>query len=110
VLARTWDEQGQRRDARWLRFVAGRPVSAVTIDCLTWCAAQAAAPGKRALRLVWDQASWQESQSGRRWLRAYNRQVKQAGQGLRLRVCFRPVKSPWLHPIESRPNQCRDAA
>jgi hypothetical protein len=27
-------------DQMWLRFVSGRPVSAVTIDCLAWCAAR----------------------------------------------------------------------
>jgi hypothetical protein len=102
LLARTWDEQGQRRDALWLRFVDGRPVSAVTIDFLTWCAAQAAARGERAILLVWDNASWHESQIVRRWLRAYNRQVKQSRQGVRLLVCFLPVKSPWLNPIEPK--------
>ena len=28
----------------WLRFVAGRPVSAVTIDFLAWCSAQLRSP------------------------------------------------------------------
>ena len=32
-------------DQMWLRFVDGRPVSAVTIDFLAWCCAQA--PGRR---------------------------------------------------------------
>jgi hypothetical protein len=102
LLTRTWDAQGQRCDALWLRFVDGRPVSAVTLDFLTWCVARAAERGKRALLLVWDNASWHVSQIVRRWLRAYNRQVKQAGQGVRLLVCFLPVKSPWLNPIEPK--------
>ena len=34
------------------------------------------------------------------WLRAHNRQVKQAGHGVRLIACFLPVKSPWLNAIE----------
>ena len=29
-------------DQMWLRFVSGRPVSAVTIDFLAWCAARLA--------------------------------------------------------------------
>jgi hypothetical protein len=86
----------------WLRFVDGRPVSAVTIDFLRWCAEQAAALGKRAVLLVCDNASWHVSQIVRTWLRAYNRQVKQTGQGVRLLVCFLPVKSPWLNPIEPK--------
>jgi hypothetical protein len=72
----------------------------VTIDFLGWCAAQAAALGKRAILLVWDNASWHESRIVRRWLRDYNRWVKQSGQGVRLIVSFLPVKSPWLNPIE----------
>ncbi len=102
LLARYWDEQHRWTEAMWLRFVDGRPVSAVTIDFLRWCAAQAAALGKQAILLVWDNASWHESQIVRRWLRDYNRQVKQAGQGVRLLVAFLPVKSPWLNPIEPK--------
>jgi hypothetical protein len=102
LLARYWDAQHHWTEAMWLRFVDGRPVSAVTIDFLAWCAAQVATLGKRALLLVWDNASWHESQIVRRWLRAYNRQVKQAGHGVRLLVSFLPVKSPWLNPIEPK--------
>jgi hypothetical protein len=102
LLARSWDERRHRTEAMWLRFVDGRPVSAVTIDFLAWCADQAAALGKRAVLLVWDNASWHESQLVRTWLRGHNRQVKQTGQGVRLIVSFLPVKSPWLNPIEPK--------
>jgi transposase len=102
LLARSWAADGQRSEAMWLRFVEGRPVSAVTIAFLAWCAAQAAALGKRAVLVVWDNASWHESQIVRTWLRAHNRQVKRAGRGVRLLVCFLPVKSPWLNPIEPK--------
>jgi hypothetical protein len=47
LLARYWTQAHRRAEAMWLRFVDGRPVSAVTIDFLTWCAEQAAALGKR---------------------------------------------------------------
>jgi transposase len=102
LLARSWAADGQRTEAMWLRFVDGRPVSAVTIDFLAWCAEQAAALGKRAVLLIWDNASWHQSQIVRTWLRAHNRQVKQRGQGVRLIVCGLPVKSPWLNPIEPK--------
>jgi len=102
LLTRTWDAQGQRSDDMWLRFVDGRPVSAVTIDFLCCCAEQAQAQGKRALLLIWDNASWHESQIVRTWLRQHNRQVKQTGQGVRLIAGFLPVKSPWLNPIEPK--------
>jgi transposase len=102
LLARSWQPGGQRREAMWLRFVDGRPVSAVTIAFLAWCTDQAARLGKRAVLLIWDNASWHESQIVRRWLREHNRQVKQAGHGVRLIVSFLPVKSPWLNPIEPK--------
>jgi hypothetical protein len=102
LLARSWAADGQRSEAMWLRFVDGRPVSAVTVAFLAWCAEQAAALGKRAALVIWDNASWHESQIVRTWLRAHNRQVKQAGRGVRLLVCFLPVKSPWLNPIEPK--------
>jgi hypothetical protein len=87
-------------DAVWLRFVDGRPVSAVTTQFLAWCGERLAAEGKTALLLVWDNASWHISQHVRAWLRAHNRQVKQTGQGVRLISCLLPTKSPWLNNIE----------
>jgi hypothetical protein len=71
----------------------------VTIDFLAWGLRRAQERGKRAVLLVWDNASWQESQSVRSWVRQHHQQVKQAGQGVRLVVCYLPTKSPWLNPI-----------
>ncbi len=48
-----------------LRFVAGRPVSAVTCEFLLWACEHLDAEGKRALLLVWDNASWHISQAVR---------------------------------------------
>src|SRR5918911_5193082 len=79
LLARCWDTAGQRHEDLWLRFVDGRPVSAVTIAFLRWCAQQAQARDKRAVLLIWDNASWHDSQIVRAWLRQHNRQVKQTG-------------------------------
>jgi transposase len=84
----------------WLRFVDGRPISAVTTQYLAWCCERLAAEGKTALLLVWDNASWHVSKEVRYWVRQHNRQVKQSGRGVRLVVCALPVKSPWLNPIE----------
>ena len=102
LLTRCWDTNHQRSEELWLRFVEGRPVSAVTIAFLSWCAARAQARGKRAVLLVWDNASWHDSQIVRQWVRQHNRQVKQAGQGVRLLTCYLPTKSPWLNPIEPK--------
>ena len=90
------------QERTWLRFVDGRPVSPVTTQFLAWCCEQVAAAGKRALLLVWDNASWHVSQHVRAWIRAHNRQVKRDGQGVRLIVCQLPIKSPWLNPIEPK--------
>jgi transposase len=86
----------------WLRFVDGRPVSAVTTEFLGWCLQRAARAGKTALLLVWDNASWHGSAAVRAWIKAHNRAVKQTGQGVRLLVCALPSKSPWLNPIEPK--------
>ena len=86
----------------WLRFVTGRPVSAVTIAFLAWCSAQLAAQGFTALLLIWDNASWHHSQAVRHWLRQHNQQVKRGAVGVRLVVCRLPSKSPWLNPIEPK--------
>ena len=58
--------------------------------------------GKRALFLVWDNASWHVSQRVRNWIRAHNRRVKKDKAGVRIVVCPLPVKSPWLNPIEPK--------
>jgi hypothetical protein len=86
-----------------LRFVEDRPVSAVTESFLEWASEQLYQAGKRALLMVWDNASWHGSQRVRAWLREHNRQVKRGEkQGVRLVVCFLPTKSPWLNPIEPK--------
>jgi hypothetical protein len=89
-------------DEVWLRFLDGRPVSAVTTVFLGWCCQEAAARGKAALLLVWDNASWHGSKEVRTWVHAHNRRVKATGDGVRLLLCPLPIKSPWLNPIEPK--------
>jgi hypothetical protein len=84
-----------------VRFVAGRPVSQVTEDFLAWACARLAAEGKRALLLVWDNASWHVSRRVRSWIKAHNRRVK-AGGGVRIVACGLPIKAPWLNAIEPK--------
>jgi hypothetical protein len=85
-----------------LRFVGGRPVSALTTQFLAWCAERLAARGATALLLPWDNAGWHISKEVRAWLRAHNRRVKAEGRGVRIVACWLPVKSPWLNPIEPK--------
>lgn len=84
-----------------LRFVDGRPVSQVTTDYLAWVCVRLAAEGKKALLLVWDNASWHISKRVRSWIKDHNRRAKKEG-GVRIVVCRLPSKSPWLNPIEPR--------
>ncbi len=102
LLLRTWAAATDPAEALWLRFVDGRPISAVTTAYLAWCCARLAAAGKTALLLVWDNASWHISQEVRAWIAAHNRAAKAAGAGVRIVCCPLPVKSPWLNPIEPK--------
>jgi DDE superfamily endonuclease len=88
-------------DELWLRFVDGRPVSAVTTQFLRWAAARAAARGLTALVWVWDNASWHHSQAVRAAIRAHNQAAHRTG-GVKLVPCWLPIKSPWLNPIEPK--------
>ena len=102
LLARWGMAATQPQEQMWLRFVDGRPVSAITTQFLDWCCTKVAALGKQVLALVWDNATWHISRAVRAWIRQHNRQVKASGQGVRLLVCPLPVKSPWLNPIEPK--------
>ena len=84
-----------------LRFVEGRPVSQVTEDFLSWLCDRLGAEGKRALLLVWDNASWHNSRRVRAWIAAHNRRAKREG-GVRIVACYLPSKSPWLNAIEPK--------
>jgi transposase len=101
LLVQERTTQGVSQEHVWLRFVAARPVSAVTVEFLTWVCAKLTTVGKTALVLVWDNASWHRSQAVRQWLRAHNQRVKREGQGIRIVPCPLPVKSPWLNPLEA---------
>src|SRR5258708_2746375 len=81
----------------WLRFVDGRPVSALTQDFLTWLCDKAQALGTRVLALVWDNASWHRSKAVRTWVREHNQQVKLSGQAVLLLICPLPPNSPSLN-------------
>jgi len=83
----------------WLRFVAGRPLSALTPQFWPWSCRPLQRQGKRALRVVWDTAAWHRRREVRQGVRAHNPAAKRTG-GIRLVLCPLPVKSPWLNRIE----------
>jgi hypothetical protein len=91
--------QAGQAERVWLRVVDGRPVSASTEHFLDWCGTRLPEAGVRVGVVIWGNASWQVSKRVRAWIRAHPRRVKPQGQGVRLLSCYRPVKSPWLHPI-----------
>jgi hypothetical protein len=92
----------------WLRFVEDRPISAVTTQYLAWCCEKLEKLGKKALLMIWDNASWHISKEVREWMRMHNREVRQSGQGVRIVPCYLPSKSPWLNRIE--PHGCMASA
>src|SRR5215213_7069632 len=90
------------RERMLLRFVEGRPVSAVTCAFLAWVAERMAADGVRVLALIRDNAPWHVSRAVRAWVGGHDRRVKAAGSGCRLLICRLPSKSPWLNPLEPK--------
>ena len=91
-----------RREQMWLRFVTGRPVSAITTQFLEWCCEGLLKAGKTNWLLIWDNASWHTSQAVRAWIREHNQQVKQTGAEVRILPFLLPTQSPWLNPIEPK--------
>jgi transposase len=77
-------------------------VSAITTQFLRWSCRRLQARGKKALLLVWDNASWHKSHEVRGWIDAHNRRVKASGRGVRIVACPLPKKSPWLNAIEPK--------
>lgn len=100
LLVRWKNDQAQRKQKIWLRFVKGNPCSELTIQYLQWTCSKAHRLSKRVLVIFWDHASWHISTQVLEWVHNHNRQVKQAGKGVRLLICFLPKKSPWLNAIE----------
>lgn len=100
-----WQEgppEEPKREQMWLRFVSGRPVSAITTQFLDWCCQSLQKLGKTHWLLIWDNASWQKSLIVRTWIREHNRLVKQTDTGVRILPFRLPTKSPWLNPIEPK--------
>src|SRR5690348_18293745 len=69
--------RGAEPEEVWLRFVQGRPVSAITTQFLDWCCVRLKERQVPVLLLVWDNASWHLSRAVRTWIGQHNWQVKQ---------------------------------
>jgi transposase len=102
MLVRTTEADGQIRERTWLRFVDGRPVSSITTQFLEYSCQKLAAMGKKALLMIWDNASWHTSKEVRSWIEEHNRGVRKSGQGVPIVPCLLPKKSPWLNSMEPK--------
>ncbi|MEO7002864.1 MAG: transposase [Ktedonobacterales bacterium] len=102
VLLRQPRQASAPAEPVWLRFVDGRPITAITTQFLAWCCERLEQQRVPVWGVIWDNASWHVSKALRAWLRQHNQQVKRSGQGVRLLVCCLPFKSPWLNPIEPK--------
>ncbi len=89
-----------------LRFSPGQPNSGHTLGFLKYLLEVAKEDGKRALLVIWDNASWHKSKKVREWVQGHNRKVKQEG-GVRLLTYLLPTKSPWLNPQEPQWVHCK---
>ena len=102
ILLRWMETDTLKIEKMLLRFVEGRPVSDITIQFLDWVCQEIEKLGHSILAMIWDNARWHTSQAVRSWVRSHNQEVKRSGHGVRILVCFLPVKSPWLNPIEPK--------
>ena len=96
LLLRGQSSQEPPQEEVWLRFVEGRPISGVTVAFLVWVCSKLEVLGKKALLLVWDNASWHISKGVKGWIKEHNRQVKREGTGVRILPC--PPRVPGLIP------------
>ena len=102
LLVRWLHPEGMPQEEVWLRFVDGRPVGGVTTGFLAGVCGKLEALGKKALLLVWDNASGHISKEVKGWIKGHNRRVKEEGKRERILPCLLPIKSPWLNPMEPR--------
>lgn len=104
LLVRCSEPDGRTDERVFLRFVDGRPVSSITTRFLEWGLGKLEAMGKKALLLIWDNASWHKSREVMEWIASHNRALKDGGSeaGVRIVSCLLPTKSPWLNPIEPK--------
>ena len=102
ILLRWMETDTLKIEKMLLRFVEGRPVSDITIQFLDWVCQEIEKLGHSILAMIWDNARWHTSQAVRSGVRSHNQEVKRSGHGVRILVCFLPVKSPWLNPIEPK--------
>ncbi len=91
------DDESQEAFLRW---ADGQPDSGGMVRFLDALMAYWSQQGKRFIVLFWDHAPWHKSAQTRTWIRAYNQRAKREGL-TRLIVCFLPVRSPWLMPLEA---------
>ena len=91
----------QDNQQTYLYFSDGQPNSEQTWLFMMGLLRMACLEDIKVVVIIWDNASWHKSKRLQQWLRAYNRDAKQAGEP-HLLTYLLPCKSPWLNPIEPR--------
>lgn len=91
----------QDNQQTYLYFADGQPNSENMWLFIIALLALARHEAKKAVVLLWDNATWHKSQRIRQWIRTYNQHAKQKGEP-RLLTWLLPLQSPWLNPIEPR--------
>src|SRR5260370_9628380 len=82
-----------------LRFVTGRPVSAITTQFLEWCCTCLQAIGKTSWLLIWDNASFHVCKLVRTWIREHNSWSSRRAKAYAFSPCFCPPKAPGSIPL-----------
>jgi hypothetical protein len=87
VLWQEGSPEEPKREQMWLRFVTGRPVSAITTQFLDWCCQKLLKGGKTNWLLIWDNARLSQ-ESSRSHLGAFPQPASQAGRHRRAYSAF----------------------
>jgi transposase len=81
-----------------LRFVEGRPLGELTMQCLAWLCECVAQERQHVRVVIWDNASWHISAEVTWWVQAQNQRAKR-GKDVRVVIGALPAGSPWLNNI-----------
>ena len=73
-------------------------MSSISTQFLQWSCQKLVVMGKKALLLIWDNASWHTSKVVQSWIEEHNTGVKKSGRGVRIVPCVLPKKSPKKSP------------
>jgi len=80
-----------------LRFSNGQPNSTYTLEFIEYLLSVAKKRRKRVLVVIWDKASWHNSEQVRRWVKDYNQNAKLKGESGSSPGCYPPRVRGSIH-------------